>query len=165
MRFAPAAAALSLALAVSSSVGTAKEREPDPRAASLIAQGRASLAAGEIQPAIDAFEAALAVDPGYSPVFLELANVARREGLQGKAIRFYRELLTRDPGNLAAIAGEGSALVEKGAVEKARSNLAKLESLCGANCAETRSLQASIAAGARPRMAAETSKDADAAKN
>ena len=51
--------------------------------------------------------------------------------MQGKAIHYYREALERDPHNLAAISGEGEALVEKGAVEKARRNLAQLEGLCG----------------------------------
>jgi Tfp pilus assembly protein PilF len=132
MRFAPAAAALSLCLAMSASVLNAGSGDkPDPRAAALIAQGQAALKAGETQAAVDAFEAALAVDPGYTPVFIELAEAARQNGLQGKAIRYYREALLRDPGNFAAISGEGAALVEKGALEKAKRNLATLQSLCG----------------------------------
>lgn len=145
MRFAPAAAALSLLLAVTASVSAVAEPEASPRAAMLIAQGDAALLEGRSQDAIDAFEAALAVDPAYTPLFIDLAEVARIEGLQGKAIRYYREALTRDPGNFAALAGEGQAMVEKGAVEKARQNLAKLESLCGNSCAETQSLAAAIA--------------------
>ncbi|TMM50062.1 tetratricopeptide repeat protein [Qipengyuania marisflavi] len=152
MRFAPAAAALSLALAITASTSWATERDPDPRAGVLIAEGRAALANDQPQEAIDAFEAALAVDPGYTPIFLELAAVARSEQLQGKAIRYYREALTRNPGSLAAIAGEGGALLEKGAVEKARANLAKLESLCGTNCPETQQLATIIAAGPQPRV-------------
>ncbi len=152
MRFAPAAAALSLALAVTSSVGWAESREPTPRAGVLIAEGRALLDEGDIQAAVDAFEAALAVDPGYTPIFLDLARAARADRLQGKAIRYYREALTREPRNLAALAGEGEALVEKGAVEKARGNLAKLESLCGKTCRETQDLSATIAAGPPPRV-------------
>ncbi|MEL6878708.1 MAG: tetratricopeptide repeat protein [Pseudomonadota bacterium] len=159
MRFAPAAAALSLVFAVTASVTGAQEREPDPRAAVLIAQGKAALNAGESQAAIDAYEAALAVDPGYTGVFLELAEVARFEGLQGKAIRYYREALARDPGNFAAISGEGAALVEKGALEKAKRNLAQLKSLCGSNCPETLALQTSIATGTQARFAVETTKD------
>ena len=123
----------------------------------LIAQGRAALAAGKPQDAIDAYEAALAVDPAYTPIFNELADAARIEGLQGKAIRYYRETLARDPGNLAAISGEGSAMVEKGALEKAKRNLAQLESLCGETCPETMALQTTIARGAKPRMAASES--------
>ncbi len=98
------------------------------------------------------FEAALAVDPGHTPIFLRLAEAARADSLQGKAIRYYREALTREPRNLAAIAGEGEALVEKGAIEKARGSLAKLESLCGQSCAETQQLNARIAAGPPARV-------------
>ena len=153
MRFAPAAAALSLALAVTASVGIAGDRVPDPRAAVMLEQGRAQLAVGNAQAAIDWFEAALAIDPGYTPIFLDLAQAARAQQLQGKAIRYYREALARDPGNLAAISGEGAALVEKGAVEKAKKNLAQLESMCGASCPETVELAATIRLGTQPRMA------------
>ena len=93
------------------------------------------------------FEAALAVDPGYTPILVRLGEAARADELQGKAIRDYREALERDPGNLAAISGEGAAMAEKGAMEKARLNLAKVQSLCGDNCPETRELAAAIAAG------------------
>ena len=152
MRFAPVAAALSLFLAVQASVGQAGDLMPDPRAAALIAEGRAALNAGQPQRAIDSFEAALAVDPAYTPIFLELAEAARREGLQGKAIHYYREALSRDPDNFAAISGEGAALVEKGAVEKARVNLSRLKALCGADCPETQKLETAIARGPQPRV-------------
>ena len=94
------------------------------------------LAEGNAEAATDAFEAALAVDPGYIAAYLALGDAARVEGLQGKAIHYYREALERDPDNLLALSGEGGAMVEKGAVEKARRNLAKLEGLCGKGCAE-----------------------------
>ena len=162
MRFAPAAAALSLFLATTASVTSAQDQAPDPRAEALIVQGQASLAAGETQAAIDAFEAALAVDPGYTPIFLKLAEAARQDGLQGKAIAYYREALERDPGNFAAISGEGAALVEKGAVEKAKLNLARLQSKCGDTCPETMALQSRIAAGPPARLAADTADDATA---
>ena len=152
MRFAPAAAALSLALALTASVSWGAQREPEPRAALLIAQGQSASDAGDTQGAIDAYEAALTIDPGYTPILIHLAEVARQEQLQGKAIRYYREALVRDPRNVAAIAGEGEALVEKGALEKARLNLAKLESLCGGGCAETTQLAAAIASGPKERV-------------
>lgn len=163
MRFAPAAAALSLFLATTASVTTADEGEANPRAAMLIAEGHAALEAGDTQAAIDAYEAALTVDPGYTPIIIALAEAARRDGLQGKAITYYREALARDPGNFAAISGEGEALVEKGAVEKAQRNLARLESLCGSNCPETMALQARIEAGPPARLAVETAEDGTAA--
>jgi tetratricopeptide (TPR) repeat protein len=166
MRFAPAAAALALCLAMSASVINAGAGDtPEPRAALLIAQGQALLQAGETQAAIDAFEAALAVDPGYTPIFIDLAQASRQSGLQGKAIRYYREALERDPGNFAAIAGEGAALVEKGAVEKAKRNLAKLQTLCGDACPETVALQGSIARGVPARLAVDTAGEVAAVSN
>lgn len=163
MRFAPAAAALSLCLVMTASYSSAGDvAAANPQAAALIAQGEAALAAGETQAAIDAFEAALAVDPAHTPIFIDLAEAARQSGLQGKAIRYYREALERDPSNFAAIAGEGAALVEKGALEKAKRNLAKLQSLCGDECPETVALQSSIARGPSPRLAIESTVDAAA---
>lgn len=154
MRYFPPALALSLLMAVSASVGQAGEYRPDPRAGALVAEGRALLASEDVQGAIDAFEAALAVDPGYYAVYLDLAEAARRDGLQGKAIHYYRVALEREPANLAALTGEGEALVERGAMEKARANLAKLESLCGKTCDETRTLAEAIAAGPKPQVLA-----------
>jgi len=147
MRYTPVALALSLAVAVTSSVGYGAEREPDPRAAALIAEGRSELASGQVQAAIDSFEAALAIDPAHTPIYLDLAEAARQSGLQGKAIHYYREALERDPNNFAAISGEGEALLEKGAVDKARRNLAQLESMCGDQCKETRQLAAALERG------------------
>lgn len=156
MRFAPPAMALSLFLAATASVTSADSRDADPRAEKLLMQGQAALSAGDVQAAVDAFEAALAVDPGYTLIFIRLAEAARADGLQGKAIRYYREALQRDPDNFAAISGEGEALVEKGAVEKAQRNLARLESLCGERCPETVALEAKIESGPSQRIAADT---------
>ncbi|MGB7408783.1 MAG: tetratricopeptide repeat protein [Pontixanthobacter sp.] len=152
MRFASIAIAFSMIYAVSSSVGQAQDPEPSPRAAMLIAQGDAALASGEAQRAIDFYEAALVVDPAYTPLFNDLGDAARRDNLQGKAITYYRETLRRDPENFAALAGEGSALAEKGALGKAREKLAQLEELCGSNCQETQTLTAAIATGPKPQV-------------
>jgi len=166
MRFAAPAAALSLCLAITASISSAGgPGTPDPRAAGLIAQGQASLASGDTEAAIDAYEAALAVDPGYTPILVNLAEASRQQGLQGKAIAYYREALERDPGNFAAIAGEGSALVEKGAIEKAKKNLAQLQSLCGDDCPETVALQSSISRGPSPKLAAENKPEGAPASN
>lgn len=152
MRYVPAAAALSLLAALTASVGYGAERQPDPRAAQLITEGRSLIAKGEVQAAIDSFEAALTIDPAYTPLYLDLAEAARHDGLQGKAIRYYREALERDPKNFAAMAGEGEALLEKGAIEKARRNLAQLQSLCGDTCDESRQLAAAIERGPQPNV-------------
>lgn len=156
MRYSPAALALSLLLAVTSSYSYGSQREADPRAAALLSEGRSAMASGDVQEAITAFEAALTIDPAYTPIYLDLAKAARHDGMQGKAIHYYRTALARDPENLAAISGEGETLIEKGAVEKARRNLARLEAICGRNCDETKELAAAIQrAPAAPVLTAE----------
>ena len=135
----------------------------DPRAASLEAIGRGALAAGDTTQATDAFEAALAVDPGANQLLIDLAVAARRDGLQGKALHYYRAVIERDSQNLAAIAGEGEALAEKGALDKARRNLATIENLCSGDCGPARELAAAIAQG-EAREAAPKMVSADALK-
>lgn len=153
MRLAPAAAALSLVLALVASAGTAAPRVPDPRAATLLAQGQSALQAGDAQAAVDSFEAALAVDPGYTPTLLRLAEAARASDLPGKAIGYYREALVREPKNIDALSGEGAALAEKGALAKASDRLALVEKACGTNtCEPARALSAAIARGPAARV-------------
>lgn len=144
MRYAPAAAALSLLVAVTSSVSFGATHDPDPRAVALAVEGRAQLQAGQLDEAVTSFEAALAVDPQHVAVYHHLAEAARKQGMQGKAIHYYRVALERNPEDLVAIAGEGQALLEKGAIEKARRNLGQLQTICGSNCAETRQLAAAL---------------------
>lgn len=146
MRFTPAALALSLLVGVTSSVAySAPGDDLDPRAAVLLSQGHEAYSAGRIDEAIDAYEAALVIQPGSVPVLMGLAEATRRQGMQGKALHYYREALEADPRNLLAIAGEGAALAEKGAVIKAERNLARLKGMCGTDCEATRQLAAAIA--------------------
>jgi Tfp pilus assembly protein PilF len=154
MRYTPVALALSALAVVSASSGSgAPAPQPlDPRVTALVQQGRAALAGGQTDAAIDAYESALSVQPGNVVVLLSLAEATRREGMQGKALGYYRDALMLDPNNQYAIAGEGAALVEKGAVEKARRNLARLEQLCGRDCTPAQQLAAAIAKGPAPRV-------------
>ncbi|MDP3551522.1 MAG: hypothetical protein Q8R81_14170 [Novosphingobium sp.] len=153
MRYAPVALALSLVVGVTGSMGVARSTAPaDPRVESLLKDGRAALAKGEAGLATDSFEAALVIDPASNAALLGLADAARREGLQGKAIHYYREVLSREPNNVVAISGEGGAMVEKGAVEKAKRNLTRLEGLCGKGCSETAELSAAISRGPAPKV-------------
>jgi tetratricopeptide (TPR) repeat protein len=153
MRYTPAAVALSLLVAVSSSaILSAPAESLDPRAERLLGEGRAAVSAGNLQGAIDAYEAALTIEPGSVPVLLGLADATRRTGMQGKALHYYRVALTSDPRNLTAIAGEGVALAEKGATERAGRNLARLQSLCGKDCDEAEKVAAAIAKGPSQRV-------------
>ena len=153
MRYYSAALALSLVAGLSASVGlSAPLRSADPRVAALLAHGQGELQAGRIDSAIDAYETALTIQPGDVTVLLELAQASRRNGLQGKALHFYRLALANEPQNVVAIAGEGVALVEKGAVDRARRNLTRLRGLCGENCEATQSLATALAKGPAPRV-------------
>ncbi len=153
MRYTPAALALSLLTAVTASVSLSAPPAPlDPRAAVLVAEGRKALSSGDVNAAIDAYEAALVIQPGHVAIVLNLAEANRKQGLQGKALRYYREVLEAEPGNVFAISGEGQALVEKGAVERARRNLARLEQICGNGCVPAKDLAAAIQQGPTPQI-------------
>lgn len=154
MRYTPAALALALLVGVTSSIGNSAPSVPlNPRAADLVAQGRAALLAGDTNAAIDAYEAALAIQPGHVAIVLNLAEAARKHGMQGKALHYYRAALKIEPDNQYAIAGEGEALVEKGAMEKAKNNLARLQQLCGnTSCGAAKQLSAAIERGPTPQV-------------
>ena len=149
MRLTPPAIALAMALATVSSVGHgARPQVPvNPQSAALVASGQREAAAGRFDVANNLFESALAVDPRNREAFMSLASVASRQGLTGKAIRMYREVLTLDPNDVGALAGQGEAMVAKGAVTRARENLAKVRTLCVAKCTEEVSLAAAIERG------------------
>ncbi|WP_156842368.1 tetratricopeptide repeat protein [Novosphingobium aquimarinum] len=153
MRFTPFALALSLvAVSTSSVLHSSSGPDLDPRAAALVSQSHALIAAGNVNEAIGALESALTLAPANVEVLLALAAANRLNGMQGKALHYYREALQGDPRNLAAIAGEGEALAEKGATEKANRNLARLKGLCGTSCDETQQLSAAIQRGPAKRM-------------
>ena len=146
MRFAAPVAALALVLSLQASTGhSAAPDVLDPRAAGLREAGRLALSAGQVDAATDDFEAALAIDPGSRVLLIDLAEAARADGLQGKAIHYYRVLLARNADDTDALAGEGAAMAEKGALAKAEANLARLRGLCGDGCPATQQLAAVVA--------------------
>ena len=96
MRFTPASIALAAVLTTVSSVGLTQR--PDAQISPLSVEwqhvGATARKAGKFEAANDALETALAVDPRNRAAYVELAEVARAQGLQGKAIRLYREMAT-----------------------------------------------------------------------
>lgn len=159
MRYSSVAAALALTLLTVSTTlhGQRRDDQIDPRSMAFLAKGKAAQAAGNYDGATDALETALAVDPRNRAAFVALAQVAQARGLPGKAIRLYREALLLEPNDRVAIAGQGEALVMKGAVTRARDNLAKVRTLCATSaCPEAASLAAVIAKGPPITTAAQT---------
>ena len=149
MRFSPAALVLALGLATlsSSSFGQRRDDQVDPRSLALLHQGEALRAAGNFIGAEDMLESALAIDPRNRAAYVTLGRVAQGQGLPGKAVRFYRDALALDPNDLTALAGQGEAMVQKGAVERARVNLARINQLCKGACPQAAALNAAIAKG------------------
>lgn len=159
MRLTPPAIAIAVLLATVSSVSHSQrpDNQIDARSLMLLRLGQSEAAAGRYDPAVDALESALAVDPKNRSAFLALADVAKKQGLPGKAIRLYREALILEPNDVAALAGQGEALVAKGAVTKAKENLAKVRTLCVSACPEQVSLAAAIDRSTTgPAMSAQT---------
>lgn len=152
MRYTPITCALALAFACVSSVAVSQkpDAEISPQSLALLKEGEALAAAGNYQGANDALEGALVADPRNRGAYVAMARVAQKQELQGKAIRFYREALKIDPNDMAALAGQGEALVAKGAVDKAKENLARIEKLCVSRCAAQGQLAAAIARGPTP---------------
>lgn len=150
MRYSSLAVAAALVLvSVSTSLhGQRPDDQIDPRSMQLVASAKAAAAAGNLDGATDTLETALAVDPRNRAAFVALGQVSQARGLSGKAIRYYREALELDPNDIAALKGQGEALVSKGAIERARQNLAKIRRLCAKGCAEATQLAALIARGA-----------------
>ena len=152
MRLTPPALALAALLATVSSVSHSQRPDDqiDARSVALVRSGEASAAAGKLDAANDAIESALAVDPRNRAGFIALARVAMRQGLNGKAIRLYREALLLEPNDSIALAGQGEAMAAKGALTKAQENLAKVKALCVGACPEQAALAAAIARGPTP---------------
>jgi len=156
MRFTPIGLSAAIALATFASAGQGQRPDDqiDPRSSALVQQAQAHISAGRHNEAIDLLETALVVDPRNRPAYVSLARVAQAQRLPGKAIRFYGEALQIDPNDVAALGGQGEAYVQRGAVDRARRNLERVRTLCGAGCAQAATLAAAIERGPPPEALA-----------
>lgn len=119
-----------------------------PKSLQLQHQARELIAAGKLEQAEDLLETALAVDPRNRSAFVDMARVAEKQRLFGKAIRMTNKALLMEPNDPDAIAVQGEAMVEMGAVPRAQANLQKLQQICGAkSCAQVAELSAAIGRG------------------
>jgi Tfp pilus assembly protein PilF len=115
-----------------------------PQSVRMAEIGRAALAKGEAQAAIDAFEAAIASDPKNVGAYSGIAMGYEKQGLPGKAVRFYREALALNPSDVSALEGQGKALIARGATARAQINLARIKALCKTDCEPASRLQAAL---------------------
>ena len=147
---------LAAALLAAPVVGQKSDDQINPKSTALLKEGEALLSAGKYVEADDALESALAVDPRNRGAFVAMARVAQKQKLYGQAIRFANKALLLEPSDRQAIAVQGEAMVELGAVPRARENLAKLQKLCPNGCTELASLNTAISRG--PTVAVATPK-------
>ena len=127
-----------------------------PKSVDLQRQGKALLGAGKLEQAEDVLETSLAVDPRNRWAFVDLARVAEKQHLFGKAIRMTNKALLLEPNDPDAIAVQGEAMVEMGATARAQANLQKLQSICAKGCPQIAQLSAAITRG--PTVAAATAR-------
>lgn len=149
MRLTPIALSVALALATVASAGHGQKPDDqiNPRSVALAQQGQTLATAGQFDQAIDLLETALVVDPRNRAAFIGLGRVALAQRLPGKAIRFYGEALKLEPNDVNALAGQGEAFVQRGAVQRAQQNLARVQSVCKGACPQAATLAAAIAKG------------------
>ena len=119
-----------------------------PKSVELQRQAKALASAGKLEQAEDMLETALAVDPRNRWAFVDMARVAEKQHLYGKAIRMTNKALLLEPNDPDAIAVQGEAMVEMGATARAQANLQKLQQVCGAKgCPQVAQLSAAISRG------------------
>lgn len=157
MRLTPLVLCLGLAASATSVavVGQRPDDQISPLSVQIQKKGDALAAAGKYVEADDQYETALAVDPKNRAVFVSMARVAIKQKLYGQAIKLTKKALVLEPTDRDAVAVQGEAMVELGAVARAKENLAKLQKLCGtAACPQATALSGQIARG--PSLAAAT---------
>jgi Tfp pilus assembly protein PilF len=127
-----------------------------PQSLQMAEQGKAALARGDANAAIDAYEAALASDPKNVAAFTGIAMGYEKLGLPGKAVKYYREALALNPSDLVALEGQGKAYIARGATARAQVNLARMKALCKADCSGAMRLQSALdtAAAQAPKTVA-----------
>ena len=118
-----------------------------PKSVQLAREAQSLYSAGKLDEAEGAYETALAVDPRNRAAFVGIARVAERQKLHGKAIRMTNRALQLEPNDIDAIAVQGEAMVELGAMARARANLQKLQTLCRQGCPQVAQLSAAINRG------------------
>ena len=119
-----------------------------PKSVGLQRQAKELTGAGKLEQAEDLLETALAIDPRNRGAFVDIARVAEKQHLFGKAIRMTNKALQLEPSDPDAIAVQGEAMVEMGAVARAQANLQKLQQICGAKaCPQLAQLSAAISHG------------------
>ena len=152
MRLTPIALSLAIAAATMASAGHGQRPDDqiDPRSVGARPAGAgADRRRPAISEATDLLETALAVDPRNRGAYIALGRVAQAQRLPGKAIGYYADALRLEPNDVTALAGQGEAYVQRGAVERAAPESRRGSRPCAASPARRRTQLAAVIA-ARP---------------
>lgn len=150
MRLTPVLLSLAIVGGTMASAGHGQRPDDqiDPRSTALVREAQTLAASNRQNDATDLLETALVVDPRNREAYMALARIAQAQRLPGKAIRHYADALRIEPNDVAALAGQGEAYVQRGAVERARRNLARVQQLCAnRQCPQIAQLTAAINRG------------------
>lgn len=149
MRLTPIALSLTIVAVTMASAGLGQRPDDviDQRSTALVQAAQAHSAASRYNDAIDLLQTALAVDPRNRAAYIALGRIAQAQRLPGQAIGYYADALRIEPNDQAALAAQGEAYVQRGAVERARANLTRLRTICGQSCAAADQLAAAIQRG------------------
>jgi tetratricopeptide (TPR) repeat protein len=140
----PSSVAPPLVLGGATTVPPAAAAGATPTAASLLAEGRASIAAKKWPDAIASLKKAAALDPKDADIQNLLGFSTRNNGDYPGALAFYDTALKLNPKHLGALEYQGEAFVKLGQMSKAKANMATLKKLCGTSCEEYKDLAAAI---------------------
>jgi tetratricopeptide (TPR) repeat protein len=140
------------AMAASPLAGQRPDDQISPKSVELQRKGESLLGGGKLSEAEDMLVTSLVVDPRNRSAYIALARVAEKQRLFGKAIRLTNKALVLEPTDRTALAVQGEAMVQLGATQRAKENLAKLQKLCAGACPEAAVLASAINRG--PTVAA-----------
>ena len=99
---------------------------PDPKdkiqVLKMYRDGGRLASSGDFEAAIRTYRALLREDPGMTDVRLRLASIHEHQGQLSEAIAAYRDVISRDPKNAAALTGIASALLRTNRLKEARAH-------------------------------------------
>lgn len=100
---------------------------------------------GMYDMAIDKIEMMLKDDPDNADLFNYLAYSQRKTGDFDSAAQNYERALMINPEHAGALEYQGELFLQTGKPDMAQENLARLEQVCGTDCAEYQELASKIA--------------------
>ena len=109
-----------------SGVALPGDKLPDPKdkihVLKMYRDGGQLASAGRFDDAVRVYRALLREDEGMTDVWLRLASIHEHQARLPEAIAAYREVISRDSTNAAALTGMSSALLRAGRVEEAKAH-------------------------------------------